>query len=81
MEKDLQNTIGDALNQSLGTGPENLLALAKRLAVWATINNTNDDGSRLRERGYILAGAIVDWAQELYPDFQIDDSDELDTRH
>lgn len=60
MQEDIQKTITAAIEGDIKSGSGNLTALAKRLASWATENTVNDNGSRLRERGYALAGAIVD---------------------
>ena len=68
MQDDVQKIVAAAIEGHADSGPGDLTALAKRLAVWATENTINDDGSRLRERGYALAGALVDWERELYPD-------------
>ena len=67
MQQDALKVIGDAVDQTLDSGPDDLYGLAERLAVWAVRNTVNDDGSRLREKGLTLAGAIYDWAKELYP--------------
>lgn len=67
MEKDIYDTIDKAITQDINSGPKDLRVLAKRLAVWATENTINNGESRLREKGYALAGAIIDWNHELYP--------------
>ena len=70
MNEQVLETIGNAVKQTRESGPEQLHELAKDLAVWATVNTVNDDGSKLREKGYVLAGAIADWTHELYPNFE-----------
>lgn len=68
MQKDVIDTLDAALNEHLHSSGEHLHELAGRLAIWALQNTVNEDGSRLREKGLELAGAIVDWAHELYPE-------------
>ena len=68
MQKDITGTIGKALNQEFNSGKEDLIDLSERMAIWAIRNTVNNNGSRLRERGLALAGAIHDWADELYSD-------------
>ena len=69
MQKQVEKVLGEAIDFAPEASPEKLLDLAEKLAKFSTLETVNEGGSKLRERGYALAGAIVDWAHELYPDY------------
>ena len=68
MQEQVEKVLGDAIGQTLGSGPEPLIDLAMELAKFSLLNTVNLDGSNLRTAGLALSGAIMDWALELYPD-------------
>ena len=68
MQDHVYEVIDNAVDQKLDTGKTELMDLAEKLAVWALRNNVNNDGSQLRSKGLALSEAIIDWADELYPD-------------
>ena len=69
MQDKILEVIGGAVQQTANSRPEHLHDLALELAKFTTSHTVNDDGSRLRETGYILSGAIMDWLMQLYPEY------------
>ncbi len=68
MEKEVLRVVTDQVEQGLSSGPHDLQKLAEKLAIWTVKNTTNDDLSKLRDSSFKLAGAIMDWCWQLYPD-------------
>ncbi len=68
MQEQVEKVLGNAIGQTLGSGPEPLIDLAMELSKFSLLNTVNLDGSNLRTTGLALSGAIMDWALELYPD-------------
>ena len=67
MQQDVHNTVEAAAIDG-GADPAALMALAERVATWATRDMHDDDSAKLRSRTYALAGALADWAEALSPE-------------